>query len=458
MKKMITNVLCITLMVAILMLSVSACAFANRNSTLKRESKPSQSSEQTSTQSEDISSESSISSGASSIISSQNIISNQIGSQTSVQSVISSNITSITSSNSDVSIITSSDNTSSVKPSQTTTSSTPASTNITSSNIQSKPNSSYSFPFKAGLYCLPTNTSVWTDFSKSNYLTDEKTYENIKSQGFDHIKLLIDFHSMYSAKDKSLNEKSMKAFDDILDIIENQGLYVFVYACVSFNGWEMNYDSNEDLEEFVAIWDLIAQRYKDRSELVYFALVDEPHTTDINKINAFLTPAINAIRKTNPTRKIVCPAADANQAWLLEEYRPPVTNDDNLILAIHTFNPAEFTHQGCTWAGQNKGQVRLTQEHKDTLNWDLEQVQKFMRYSIYRDIPVMINAFGLNLSLANEEDASEFIRIITQFCKDNNMPWALWSYNNGDFSIYKEGSFFSKGSWNQNALDALFLR
>lgn len=454
MKKMITNVLCITLMVAILMLSVSACAFANRNSTLKRESKPSQSSEQTSTQSEDISSEGSISSGTSSIISSQNIISNQIGSQTSVQSVMSSNITSITSSNSDVSIITSSDNTSSVKPSQTTTSSTPASSNITSSNIQSKPNNSYSFPFKAGLYIISDGPGgSWTSFSTNSYLADEETYENIKSQGFDHVKLLTDFGSMYSASDKSLNEKYMSALDEILDIIENQGLYVFIYAY-----WKADFDGFKDLDAFVTVWELIAQRYKDRSELVYFALMDEPHTTDINKLNTFLTPAVEAIRKTNPTRKIVCPAADGNQAWLLEEYRPPVTNDDNLILAIHTFSPAEFTHQGCTWAGQNKGQVRLTQEHKDTLNWDLEQVQKFMRNSIYRDIPVIINAFGLNLSLANEEDASEFIRIITQFCKDNNMPWALWSYNNGDFSIYKEGSFFSKGSWNQNALDALFLR
>ena len=382
----------------------------------------------------------------------------------SAQSNLQSNVQSASSIDSSLNI-TSSDIISSQLPNSSYINTSSQSGNNTSSNNNSLVNTTsrivstqqkeYVLPFKSGINIDNFVYGSWrldNNFDLSNFAS---MLSNIKNQGFDHIRLPINFHTMYSARDKSLNENQMSTLDEVLNLIEADGFYVFIDF---HDWWDMDYDNPNHLDEFVTIWELIAQRYKDRSELVYFELVNEPQIADINKLNSFLTPAIEAIRKTNPTRKIIFPAADANQTWVLDQLKLPVENDDNLILAIHLYSPPEFTHQGCEWAGQNKGQVRLTQEHKSTLDWDIKQIENFIRYNKYRNVPIILNEFGLNIDLADEGDASEFVRIITQFCKDNGIPWAWWQYVGGVFSLYEEGNFFSKGYWNQNALDALFLR
>ena len=89
------------------------------------------------------------------------------------------------------------------------------------------------------------------------------------------------------------------------------------------------------------------------------------------------------------------------------------------------------------------------------------------------NVPIILNEFGLNLDLAADEDISYYVRYLTQFCADNNIPWAYWHYDgndyskeynyiwrnrDGEFALYRQ--FNTKGvfEWDTLALDALFLR
>lgn len=302
------------------------------------------------------------------------------------------------------------------------------------------------FPFSVGI-----NTNYLEGATSYNpglrYLSNNETYENIKRQGFDHIRIPIDFRLVYSEKTKTLDETEMKKFDNILDLAESVGLYI----TIDFHGWyDIDSSKAEDKETFLTIWGLVAERYKDRSELISFELMNEPSikTLPAHKLNVLQNEAVAKIRETNPTRLIICAAPDGNQPWQLGELQLP--EGDNLAVAVHIYHPGDFTHQGFTWAGREAGkQVRLDDKMRDELRWNLNETKKFIDST---GIPVILNEFGLNLSLAEREDSSWYLSTITEFCRENGIPWTYWQYDDDAMGLYH------RGTWDVEAMDALFLK
>ncbi len=279
------------------------------------------------------------------------------------------------------------------------------------------------------------------------YLTDLNTYMNIKQQGFDHIRFPVNFNFYYSEKDKKLIDEKMAIVDTVIDLAEKAGLYVQL----DFHGWwEFNVADSQQRENFLTIWELVARRYSERSELLSFDLINEPPIATVSAydLNLLQAEAISRIRKTNPTRLILCAAADGNQPWMLGELSLP--KDDNIAIAVHIYHPADFTHQGFVWAGREKGkQVRLTDSMMGELEWNLEETRKFIEKSGYK---VYLNEFGLNLKLCDPKDRATYLRRITEWCKDNDVPWTFWGYGNQEMALFHDEN------WRSDVLDDLFLR
>jgi len=302
------------------------------------------------------------------------------------------------------------------------------------------------FPFSVGINVNGLEGEWRYDYSM-RLLSKQETYDNITRQGFDHIRIPIDFRRVYSADTKKLDEAEMKKFDRVLDLAEEAGLY----TTIDFHGWyDIDSAKAQDKDMFLTIWGLVAERYKDRSELISFELMNEPSikTLPAHKLNVLQNEAIAIIRKTNPTRLIVCAAPDGNQPWQLGELKLP--EDDNLAVAVHIYHPGDFTHQGFTWAGREAGkQVRLDDKMRDELRWNLNETKKFIDST---GIPVILNEFGLNLSLAEREDSSWYLSTITEFCRENGIPWTYWQYDDDAMGLYH------RGTWDVEAMDALFLK
>ena len=271
----------------------------------------------------------------------------------------------------------------------------------------------------------------WSTFLAKEYLTDIKTYMNIKKQGFDHIRFPVNFNFYYSVEENRLIDDKMQIIDTVIDLAEKAGLYIQM----DFHGWwDFTTDEFEQRERFLDIWERVAERYKDRSELLCFELVSEPQIKQVSveSLNSLQKDAIKRIRKTNPSRLIICAVADANQPWLLEKLSLP--EDENIGVAVHIYHPAEFTHQGFEWANppREKGvQVRLTEGMMSDLQWNLDETKKFIEKTGYK---VYLNEFGLNLDLADPEDSKTYLRTIAQWCEDNDAAWTIWGYTNGEFA------------------------
>ena len=80
-----------------------------------------------------------------------------------------------------------------------------------------------SFPFAAGLNVNKLEGD-WSYQFGMRELLDEKTYENIKRQGFDHLRIPIDFRLIYSEETKTLDEEEISKYDRILDLAEKHGI------------------------------------------------------------------------------------------------------------------------------------------------------------------------------------------------------------------------------------------
>ena len=304
-------------------------------------------------------------------------------------------------------------------------------------------------------------------------VTNEATYTNIKSQGFDYVRLPVNFYSAYyeaaTGDYDYTTEQIMGYIDTAIDLATKNGLYVML----DFHGWFYIGQEQDDYEQFLYCWTQVANRYKDVSEKVVFELLNEPWYTNgkaqtylsDSRLNTMQAEAVKIIRNTgskNADRLIILCTADGNKAWKLDKLVLP--DDDNIAVAIHEYEPYNFTHQNFSWAGLSGKTTTLAEQggFASATSWDFSQIKKFMAKN--PEVPIIMNEFGLNLSKASATDAREYLSGITSFCKENNIPWAYWQYDSNGYSaegamaLYRKDSYYGSAAWDRNALDALFLK
>ncbi len=103
-------------------------------------------------------------------------------------------------------------------------------------------------------------------------------------------------------------------------------------------------------ERYLAIWQQIAERYKDYPFVVIFEPLNEPHDNlTAGEWNKLLKEVHAVIRRSNPDRTIVFGPANYNDIRMLNTLELP-KDDPNIIATAHYYLPYEFTHQGAHWA------------------------------------------------------------------------------------------------------------
>lgn len=289
----------------------------------------------------------------------------------------------------------------------------------------------------------------------NDYLFKAKYYQIVKSKGFDHIRLPVNFVPLSG---EAPNYTIDKEFLHQLDTAINLALQAELYVVLDFHGYAAlveNADGNK--QRFYKIWEQIAKRYKKYPDSLFFELLNEPGVGKSGvspltnaKLNEIQMEAIRIIRQTNPTRKLVTSVQDANGVWNIWNMKlPSVEEDPNIIVAIHNYTSLEFTHQGQNWGSA----MRPDKAHfDDTIKTAIrEQLEKCKDYQDRTGRPVWLGEFGMYMGIADVEDIIAYAAYFSKTAEELELGWCWWEFNQG-FGLFDTKT----DDWKPGIADALF--
>lgn len=294
--------------------------------------------------------------------------------------------------------------------------------------------------------------------SSTFHMDNNSLYEDIASKGFDHIRLPVDFRR-YSDENGIVSDEFYTRLDKIISMANENGLAV----ALDFHAWwDFNMSRGDD-ELFLSIWENVATHYRDYdTTMLAFELINEPHTTeggdlDMDNLNILQRNAVELIRSITPKRTIVLATAEWNESRTLKDFT--LTEYDNVYVAVHTYAPLDFTHQGMRWAGTQDVHIALDEWKNDefysaiaALRNDLFNIKAFKKQT---GMNVVLNEFGLNTTgHIDDADVEKYLSVIMEFTEENDIPWTYWSFT-GDFGLYDRGLFGIGKGWREIPLGVL---
>ena len=189
-------------------------------------------------------------------------------------------------------------------------------------------------------------------------------------------------------------------------------------------------------ERFVAIWQQIAEHYKNYSPVLVFELLNEPNTKlTAEKWNKILSDTLKVVRRSNPTREIVVGPVGWNGINDLATLELP-EDDRHLIVTVHYYNPFQFTHQGASWAGA-EAQKWLgtkwtgTKAERQAVVRDLD---KAIAWAVEHRRPMYLGEFGA-YSKADMESRARWTNFVADEALKRKMSFAYWEFCSG-FGVY----------------------
>ena len=242
--------------------------------------------------------------------------------------------------------------------------------------------------------------------------TTEQYFIDVAQAGFKNVRIPIDFFGdRTSGSTSQYSESANTSFTgtradftvsstylDRLEQVIGWGLNQNLVIILDFHGATLKsefiytFDSSKaeythpssakraaDLAKFYAIWEQIADRFKNYSDDLIFEIINEPYfhisQTEMNALN---TEAISIIRNSggnNGTRKVIITGGTKTSYEAITTIDPQIINsDDYLIATFHYYRPFSFTKSSDyrynvnSW-GSNADKTAVDNEFDEVLNW-----------------------------------------------------------------------------------------
>lgn len=260
---------------------------------------------------------------------------------------------------------------------------------------------------------------------------EERYFDAIKQAGFDSIRVPVKW-SIRAAKTAPYTIDP-KFFERVDWVIEN-ALKRDLNVVLNVHHYDEFYDHpDENAERFLALWRQIAPHYRDRSDRLYFELLNEPRNPlTPEKWNAMIPKALAVVRESNPNRMVIVGPGNWNNIDFLPKLELP--KDDRLIVTVHYYSPFHFTHQGAEWSeGADKwlGTKWGSAEDEAAVRRDLDKAADWGKQ---HGRPIYLGEFGA-YSKADMVSRVKWTKFVRSEAEKRGMSWAYWEFGSG-FGAY----------------------
>ena len=314
-------------------------------------------------------------------------------------------------------------------------------------------------PLKRGVNLTGFESGL--NYEYDRWIFQPEYYDIIKEKGFDHIRLPVDFFKyMGSAPEYKIDKEFLAKIDLIVDIALSSDLKI-VLDFHHFGEMQTNVKGNK--QKFYKMWEQLAEHYQNYPADLIFELFNEPGNgsairnggEDVitsEKLLEIQDEAIKIIRKTNPTRYIVHATSWNNSAKHLMATEPFLPDDENIIMAVHSYEPMVFTHQGADWDAD--GKFDPATDFTDDMKAEIEEIFRYVKdyQEIYRR-PVWIGEFGVYNTITPDGARAKYADFIIDVMKDAKCGWSWWSFQ-GTFGIYNT----TAGDWVDESLMTALMK
>ena len=174
-------------------------------------------------------------------------------------------------------------------------------------------------------------------------------FARIRAAGFETVRLPVRWSNKTGAgPDHAIDPAWMARVAELVDGALGADLNVVLN---SHNFEELHADPAANTAKLAAMWRQIGAHFADRSDRLWFEIENEPHDQFTNaNLVATLSPALAAIRESNPSRAVVIGGGNWSGIDSLATLDLP--DDANVHPTFHYYEPFAYTHQGATWAGE----------------------------------------------------------------------------------------------------------
>jgi endoglucanase len=285
-------------------------------------------------------------------------------------------------------------------------------------------------------------------------------FENIKSLGFDVVRLPINLHFMTSgAPEYILDPIFLQYLGEVITWAEELEIYLILD--------NHTFSVSEDTDPAVGsilnkVWGQMAQTFKDRSEYLCYEVLNEPHGISDALWNPIQQGVVESIRQYDTTHYIVVGPAGWNSYNNLEAM--PVYDDEKLIFTFHFYDPFLFTHQGATWvspsmagienipfpydsarmpampsdlAGTWVGNLFDHYQTEGTAKKIKELIDIAVHFREQRGVPIFCGEFGVYQPTSQEADRVAWYKEVRTYLDSMNIAWTMWDYHGG-FGLFEE--------------------
>ena len=178
---------------------------------------------------------------------------------------------------------------------------------------------------------------------------------------------------------------------------------------------------------FFALWQQIAEHFRDAPATLAFELYNEPHGRITVRWNDLMSRALRLVRRSNPTRVVIVGPTQWNSARGLATFEMPP--DANLVLTVHHYDPFTFTHQGAPWItpAMPTGVGCCAPQQLADIRGPLDTAQRFGARTGY---PVYVGEFGAFETVATV-DRNHYTRVMRDEMERRGMTWTYWELAGG---------------------------
>jgi aryl-phospho-beta-D-glucosidase BglC (GH1 family) len=244
----------------------------------------------------------------------------------------------------------------------------------------------------------------WKEF-QANYVT-QADIRFIKKAGFNSVRVPFSYRLFVSADDpQKLEGAGYELLDKVVGWCRQEGLYVVLDMHAAPGGqtgdniddgygYPFLFESAEDQELTIKIWQKLAARYRNESAVIGYDLLNEPiaHYFDRDHFNPKLEPFYKkltaAIRRVDKNHLIFLGGAQWNSNFKV--FGAPF--DDKLVYTFHKY-----------WTAT-----------------DQTVIQEYVDFSNKYDVPLWMGESG--------ENSYEWIDAFRKLLEKNRIGWCFWTF------------------------------